>query len=177
MNTKYDYEWITRDIFDSIIINMFDNNENFVSCFQANDIINAVGDDVTVSQANINDLSCLLDYGIVKFTDTISSNWLNIPFKYLYKLYEDPNYLFIDELKIENNNKKIHMNEIDSYGIINDNYLTDNYLIVTCIKKISDDLKQIIEIAKNYDSMSMNEKFNALSEVNLINYKREKDNI
>ena len=30
MNTKYDYEWITRDIFDSIIIIMFDNNENFV---------------------------------------------------------------------------------------------------------------------------------------------------
>lgn len=176
MNTKYDYEWVKQDILDSTIINMFDSKGNAISCFQAYDIINSVGEDITIRQANINDLSSLLEYGTVKFIDSLSSDWLNIPFKYIYKLYEEPNYLLIDELKVENKNKKISMSEVDGYGNIKGNYVTDNYLIATCIKKVSNDLIRIMEIAKSYDSMSMNEKFDALSEVNLINYRREKEN-
>ena len=73
--------------------------------------------------------------------------------------------------------KDIKINDIDSFSVYDGAILSDNYVIsVYQINEPSEYLVKIMNIAKEFGEMGIQEKFDALGNVNLINYHRINDN-
>lgn len=177
----YDYEWITQDINESIVLMIVDVKENGeikqYNSYQAVDVIDVVGNDVSVGQANVNDLSNLLTIGTMRFKGIANGEILDISFRNLYKLYENANYITLDVSNFKIINRLLGLDELNAFTIINGTLPGGNYkIIATVISGMSHDLKRLIELARDYGGMSMDEKFMALSEINQINDKRIKRN-
>jgi len=173
----YDYEWVTQDINNSLIlmiVNIGSNGEfNQYNSYQAIDVIDVVGNDVSIGQANVNDLSNLLTVGTMRFKGLYNDEILDISFSNLYKLYENANYITIDNCNPKIVNRLLSLDELNAFTIIDGTIPSENYkIIATVIGEVSPDLTKIIELARDYGIMSLDEKFHALSQVNQINYKR-----
>lgn len=178
MNKQYDGEWITKDLNDSIVINLVDKSMNLYSSYEAVDLINVVGDDIRIGIANINDLTNLLLYGVMRFKSLNNANeYIDIPLKNIYKLYENANImkLYKDKLEIPNKTKKV--SDLEAFSVIkNGEVLNDNYsFITTIISNPSEELEKLLKISKDFGKMNMTEKYNALTKIDLFNHKREKD--
>lgn len=172
MNRLYDYEWITKDIYDSIIINLLDESKKSVGAFEAADVINIVGDDVRIKEANINDLTNLINIGAMRFKSYIADDYIDIPIRNLHKLLINPNIITINESNIKND--IIPIKSLEAVVKYNNELVLDNYgIIVTKINKESKPLNKLIEIANAYGQMNMQEKFDALSEINVMNHEKE----
>lgn len=170
----YDYEWITQDINDSIVLMMVEVKENGevkqYNSYQAVDVIDVVGNDVSVGQANVNDLSNLLTIGTMRFKGIANNEILDIAFSNLYKLYENANQITLDMAKFKIINRLLGLDELNAFTIINGTVPGGNYkIIATVISEMSQDLRRVIELARDYGTMSMDEKFMALREINQIN--------
>lgn len=179
----YDYEWITRDLNDSIVIMLVYVKENGeikqYNSYQAVDVVDIVGNDVSVGMANVNDLSNLLLLGTMRFKGISNGEVLDISFSNLYKLYENANVISLDTGNIKMINRLLSLAELNAFTIIDGTLPGDNYkIIATVINKQSKELKRLIELARDYGVMSMDEKFAALKEINHINefcVKRDKN--
>lgn len=170
----YDYEWLTKDINDSIIITLVDVKENGefhqYNSYQAIDVIDISGNDVSIGAANVNDLSNLLTIGTMRFKSITNDEILDISFNNLYKLYENANDISLDNSKVKITNRLLRLDELNAFTIIDGTIPTENYKIIsTIINKIPTDLLQTIELARDYSTMSLDEKFRALSKLNQIN--------
>ena len=174
MNKQYDYEWITKDLNDCILLKAVDKDNKCVKAYQAVDVVNCVGDDVRIGQANIYDISNLLTIGTIRFTSYNGNEVLDIPFRNIHILFKEPNIMSVNNLPVIKD-KKISLDELDAFAVINDSFICDEYkIIATKISKESEALKKFIDIAKEYGQMGMNEKFNALAKIDTLNYHREK---
>lgn len=175
----YDYEWITQDINNSIVlmlVNVKENGEiNQYNSYQAVDVVDIVGNDVSVGLANVNDLSNLLMVGTMRFKGIGNNEVLDVSFSSLYKLYENANVISLEPMKIQMVNRLLGLGELNAFTIVDGTVPGDNYkIIATVIGEMSQDLKRLIELARDYGMMSMDEKFWALSEINQINEQRIK---
>lgn len=172
MNKLYDYEWITKDINDSIGINLLDESKKSIGAFEAIDVINIAGDDIRIKEANINDLTNLINIGTMRFKSYINDDYIDIPIRNLSKLLINPNIITIEENSLKND--IIPIKSLDASVKYNNSLVLEGYgIIVTKIKKESESLNKLIEIASTYGQMDMKEKFNALSEINDMNHEKE----
>jgi len=175
----YDYEWITRDLNDSIIIMLVEVKENGeikqYNSYQAVDVVDVVGNDVSVGLANVNDLSNLLLLGTMRFKGISNNEILDISFSNLYKLFESANVISLETGKIQMINRLLSLAELNAFTIVEGTLPGDNYkIIATVINNVSNELKRLIELSRDYGTMSMDEKFLALKEINHLNEHRVK---
>ena len=170
MNNE-NFKWLTKDIDSSLVLRVIDkksniNDDNYV-IFNVKDVLNVIGDKLNVETANIDDLTNLLTIGIVRFTNIDNINdVLDIPFRNLYMLYSDGNFLG------DNIQKSISSSKLDSFLVV-DGDVRDEFLIFSLIiDKVSDDLDKVMEIASKFGEYGMQEKFDALTNLTLINHRR-----
>lgn len=171
MNKLYDYEWITRNINNSFVFSLVDAYKNAVAVYQASDIINIVGDNVEIKNANINDLTNLITIGVMRFTTHDGTKYIDIPIRNLYRLFKKTNILTPE--KIEFINEPIPLTELEAF-VPNKEIDIQNYsFVVARIDTENEMLKRLLNLIGNYNNMGMSEKFEALNEINNINYQIE----
>lgn len=172
MDKVYDFNWMINDIDESIIFILRDGKENLGS-YAVSELRSNVMDDVSVKFANISDLTNFIDYTSVRFVDSLNpDNIVEIPIKNLCTLYDESNGIAEDEPK------GIRLNEIDAFAVNTGRVVSDGYtMYVYSINEESDDLKDVMNIAHTFNKLSMNDKIEALEEINLINYQRCKQNV
>lgn len=185
-NSYKDYEWLVRDIDNSlslIIVYKNNNKTNVYGTYYPSELINICGDDVLVEPANIDDLNNLLSFGVIRFKNVVAdsaADVVDIPLSNIYKLYENANFLSLKDEKYTDNGKLINHEEIEAF-IILDGFKPGNKfkILTTCIDKPSEYLEKFMNIARDFSELGMQEKFNAISDINLLNYKRinEENNI
>lgn len=171
MNKKYDFGWLIYDIDNSIIFSLIKNNK-IVSNYQVRELLINGIDLVNVEFANTNDLINLINFSVIRFVDVLNDkNIIDIPLRRLYLLYLNSNKLG------ENTNKLIDLRDLFTFSVYNNNVISDlDYKICVCkINNESDELLKIMKIAYEYSDKGMQEKFDALGEINLINYNRCKN--
>ena len=178
MNTQYDGEWITRDLNESIVLNLVDSNLILYSSYEAIDLINVVGDDVQMKTANVNDLANLLLYGVMRFKCiSYPKEYIDIPLKQLYKLFDKANILDVDKAKVELINDKKYLDEIDAFMVSNGEQIKDKRyaFIATIIREPSQELRKLLDYSRDYGKMDMKEKFDALKGVDSFNKDRNEE--
>ena len=166
--TNSNFRWLTYDIDNSIVlkvVNELDDRQTTV--YNVLDVLEVDGDKIDVKTANIDDLTNLLTIGIVRFANVNNQNdILDIPFRNLYKLYESSSVLGNGE------NKYILSSSLDCFAVISGKTHKLLKIFPVLIRDISDDLKEVIKIAYSFGSYGMQEKFDALSEITMINHRR-----
>lgn len=169
------FKWLVNDIYDSIILKLYYNdNGNDVLCgsFEVFDFLDVVGDELDIEFANIDDITKMLTMGIVRFVNVDeSSDIIDIPFRNMYKLYKNSNKL--EDISTSYN--RVSLDELECFSIFDgasisqgQGYFINGYLV----SNQSEDLDSVMMIASNFGSLGMQEKFDALAKVNLVNYNR-----
>jgi len=164
------FKWLTYDIDSSIVLKViYKNNEKIedYAVFNIIDVLDVSGDSLNIMTANIEDLTNLLTIGIVRFANMGDlSDVIDIPFRNLYKLYENSNKLG------ENTSLMLSFSDIDAFSVIDGSVRSDCKIYSTIINDFSSDLSRVMEIASEFGSYRMMKKFEALSEITLINHRR-----
>ena len=174
MNKIYDrtsdFSWMAQDIDCSLMLMLMHDNHTVVG-YQVCDVLEADMDDLAVKFANVDDLEQFVEFAVVRFVDVRNTNnVLDIPVRKLAYLYENSN-----ELLGSTERKKIKLDSLDAFFFLNGKKDSDDYLIEGIkIDKESEELREVMNIARDYMTMGMQQKFDALAKVNLINYNREK---
>lgn len=173
--TNSNFKWLTGDIDSSLILKIIykkNSVQEEYAIFNVYDVLEVTGDKLEVETANIDDLTNLLTIGMVRFINiNDKSDVLDIPFRNLYMLYEDGNMLG------ENTQKLIPFSKLDIFSVIDGTIRNDFLVFSAIINNISDDLREVMKIASEYGSYGMQEKFDALTRVNMINHRRLVDDI
>lgn len=165
------FRWLENDIDNTLILKIVyeeDNDIKLYGIFNVMDVLELTGDELEIETANIDDLTNLLTLGIVRFVN-ISDNGdiLDISFKNLYRLYENANVLG------ENNHQKLISSEdLDTFAIIDGKVQKNFFISSALINQASDDLMEVMKIACEFGGYGMQEKFDALSKITVINHKR-----
>lgn len=168
MNSNF--KWLTGDIDNSLILKVLYNDDDY-AIYNVMDVLEVTGDKLTIETANIDDLTNLLTIGMVRFYN-INDNQdiIDIPFRNLYKLYYK-NDVLLGEMQ----NKVVSFSELDVFSII-DGTITNDYKIISSVfANPTSELNEVMKIAYKFSSLNMQEKFNAMSEVTMINHKRLKE--
>ena len=170
-----DYKWLVHDIYDSIIVSLFylRNNELVLyGNYEVLAITDAVNQEVDIRFANVDDLTNLLNMGMFRFVNTRdNTEIIDIPIGKMRILFEKA-------INIDDNFSKenvIPISSLDAFSIIDGANQKDGYYVgVKKVKEPEDSLLEIFDIAMNFGEMNMQEKFNALEDTNMINFRREK---
>lgn len=163
--------WICDELTESLILVLYDmNNNKFAGSYEAKKIIKINEEKIILENDNINDIQEFLLYGIVRFVDTENSNEIiDIPVRNLYILYDEMSETF------SNKKRFIDLDKLEAFTVEKNKLVEKKYGIITVSAylddeklEISKDLVRIMEIAHNYMNMNMQEKFDAIKEVNDI---------
>ena len=171
MTNKNNFRWLSDDIDNTLVLKLIYKNRNGSDeyhVFSVLDVLETTGDKLDIKTANIDDLTNLLSLGMVRFVNVRNSNdILDIPLKKLYLLYKNASILGENVL-----GKEMDFKELDAFSII-DGVPSDNFLVMSSlINTVSDDLDRVMKIAYEFDNYSMQEKFDSMSEVTVINHRR-----
>lgn len=172
MNNPYEnFRWLIEDIYNTLTFNLYHKDE-VIATYEIYDIYEANMDKLKVEDANIDDITDLLTICIVRFVNmSDNTEIIDIPFRNLYKLYEKASKLGIDDGKV------ISLSELDAFAII-DGYVpkSEEFKIMSVvINNISDELKKMLDISKEFGNLGMQDSFMALCEVDTINVRRMKE--
>ena len=169
MDKVYTFDWLLNSIDSSVVFMLYDGN-NQVTGYEASSVLSGDMSAMEVKFANIDDLNKFINYGIVRFTDVNDrNNIIDIPVRNLYLFYKNSNSL--EEVK----RKRVKLADLDSFAVMDGEVMNGEYAIeIVCIAPISEELNKLMQIMSDYSGMSMNEKFDALGDVNLINYRMDK---
>ena len=170
MTLNNNFKWLKNDIDSTLVIKIISNksnNDNY-GVYYVYDILESDWDKIDVKFANIDDLTNLLTLGIVRFMNVVNEkDILDIPFRNLYKLYKNANVL-----GSEKKGKLTSFSELDTFSVI-DGEVKDNLMVYSAVvDKVSDDINEIMKIAYEFGNYVMQQKFNALSRINIINHRR-----
>lgn len=171
MDKICDFNWLVHDVDNSIVIAVF-NGDKQVGIYQAVDILSSDMEEVEIKFANVNDLDKFLNYAVIRFYDIMNRlNVLDIPIRNLKRLYENSNIL-----GEEGTNKRISVRGLANLLVVDGKNDSDKYSIeAVCFSEASDELKKIMDIASEYQTMDSQKKFDALTNINLTNYHVEKE--
>lgn len=168
MNNNKNFKWLINDIYSSIVLKIMLDQNTALGVFNISGILNTTGDKIEIESANIDDLTNFLNLSIVRFVNVLDENdILDIPFRNLYKLYETAN-----QLEAIENERLIPFKELDTFSVINGVVRNDLLLSSTIINKISEDLDEIMKVASLFGKYGMQEKFDALVKITMINHRR-----
>lgn len=171
MTKKENFKWLTNDINASIVLKVFYQNGNdkkFCGVYNVVDVLETTGEELEVETANIDDLTNLLNFGIVRFVNICdNSDIIDIPFRNLNRLYVNGNILGREEQE-----NVFSIKELDTFAI-KDGKIRDDLLIYPgIITYVSLDLKNVMQIASEFGDYGMQEKLDALNNITLINHRR-----
>ena len=167
------FKWIAKDVSDSIIINLFykDNGKlKLYSTYDASMVLDVVGNEIDVEFANIDSLTNFITMGMVRFINVKdSSDIIDIPIRKLALLYDNASNMS----EILNDKKVVSINDLDAFAIVDGKNVKDNYFVeIIKIREPHDSLMAVIDSSLNYGNMGMQEKFDTLSDINNVNYRR-----
>ena len=164
------FKWLTGDIDSSLVLKVIYKKNNVheeYAIFNVQDVLEVTGDKLEVETANIDDLTNLLTIGIVRFVNVGDmSDILDIPFRNLYMLYENGNVIG------ENTKKLIPFSKLDTFSVIDGTVRNDFLVFSAIINDASDDLNEVMRIASEFGGYGMQEKFDALTNLTMINHRR-----
>lgn len=171
--TNKNFKWLANDIDSSIVlkvINKEDGKEVNYGSFCVKEILETDGDVLDVTTANIDDLTNLLTLGIVRFT-RIDNNGdiLDIPFRNLYLLYKNASVLGVDE---HIRGRLLSFKELELFSVIGGKVRDDLSVFSCVIMDVSDELREVMEISSAFGGYGMQEKFDALTKITMINHRR-----
>ncbi|MBQ2872781.1 MAG: hypothetical protein IJE89_02140 [Bacilli bacterium] len=171
MTKNNNFKWLTSDIDKTLILKVVYKNGDLqeeYGVFNISDVLETTGDELEVETANIDDLTKFLTLGIVRFTNVSDdSDILDIPFRNLYQLYKNANML-----GEESEQKLIPFSDLDTFSVIDGTVRNDLLVFSATISEVSEDLEQVMKIAYEYNNYGMQDKFDALSKITLINHRR-----
>lgn len=161
------FNWLLSDIDETLIFMLMDG-KGMLGSYKASGFVVNGNNIVTIRFANIMDLTNFVDYGMVRFVNTLNKeNIIDIPLKKLNHLYKASSEV-IDRVP-----RGVELPELNTFSVYNGKVVTDGYAIYGYkIGEPSEDLKQILTITNGYDKLNMNEKIEALEDINLISYER-----
>lgn len=167
MNRICDFNWLVGDIDESIIFMLRDGKQMIGSYYVKELTTNGIESD-EIRFANISDLTNFVNFTSIRFVDSKDdTNIIDIPLRNLKTLYSKTNEITKEEPE------GIELTELDAFGVGNNHVLTHGYAIYAYkINEPSDELKEVMYLTNKFGSLSINEKINALEEINLINYQR-----
>lgn len=169
--TENNFKWLINDIDNSLVLRVIYKNNDIIEeygVFNVSDVLETPCDELEISTGNINDLTNLLTLGVVRFINISDhKDVLEIPFRKLYLLYKNGNMLGIN-----NENKLISFQELDTFSIIDGTIRNDLLVFSAVIDKPSNELEEIMKISYEYGSYGMQEKMDALNKITIINHKR-----
>ena len=169
--TNNNFKWLMNDIDKTLVLKVIykrNDREEEYGIFNVFDVLETTGEELDVKTANIDDLTSLLTLGIVRFVNILdSSDVLDIPFRNLYLLYQNANVLGEDV-----SSRVMSLEDLDIFSVI-DGTVRNEFLVVSAaINEPSAELDEVMKIAHEFGSYSMQEKFNALSKITVINHRR-----
>lgn len=172
MDKVYNFNWMIEDIDESIIFILRDGKENLGS-YAVGELRSNMANEVSVKFANINDLTNFINFTSVRFVDSLNpENIVDIPIRNLYTLFDKSTGIAEDEPN------GIRLNEIDAFAVNTGRVVSEGYaMYVYKVNEESDDLKDVMHITHTFNELSMNDKIDALEEINLINYQRCKESV
>ena len=170
MATNKNFMWVEEDIRNTLVLKVMRQNNGeseLYGIFEVLDVLETTGDQLDIETANIDDLTKMITMGMVRFINVVdSSDIIDIPLRKLSLLYEKGNVLN------DINDKVIIFSELDAFSIIDGTVVNDFLILSAVINNCSDDLSKVMKIASEFGSYGMQEKFNALSDITLINHRR-----
>ena len=171
MDKEYSFDWLKEDVDSSIIFILRSGNEALGS-YQVGEILTNGIDNVPIKFANISDLDNFVNLAMIRFVDWgDTSNFIDIPIRNLAKLYAGALNFG------EEDSKGIAVNDLQAFSIYDGSVANKGYAIYAYrVNEESQELKIVMSIASKYGSLSMNQKIDALEEINLLNYQRNKNN-
>lgn len=172
MDQVYSFDWLIQEIDNSIILKLV-NTDGVIGVYQVSDLIMGYNfDKVAVKFANANDLINFINYGAVRFRDVnYPENIIDIPIKKVWRLFLNSNLIG------KGNKKKSSLKQLNAFVVYDKETLKDDALIYTYkVNNESDELRKVLKLAFNFDYLGMQDMFNALAKINLINYKMESSN-
>lgn len=171
MTSNKNFMWLEEDIRDTLVLKVIyreDGKEKLYGIFEVLDVLETTGEQLDIETANIDDLTNMISYGVVRFVNVVdNSDIVDIPLRKLNILYARGNMLGDTYIK-----KMVSFRELDAFSIIDGAMKDDLEIVPALINKPSDDLYNVMKIASNYWEYGMQEKFDALSDINLINHRR-----
>ena len=173
MDRVYDFGWMVSEIDDSIVLVLV-KKDMVVSTYQISYLLTGDMKQMEVKFANIEDLENFALHAVARFYDiTNKYNIIDIPISKLKVVYDNCNKYDNEEIK-----KKIKLSDLDCFSVIDDETDRDEYSIeVISFSEISDEFRKIIDICNRYGKMGMMEKFDALCDINLANYRVENNSV
>lgn len=168
MKNKNTFYWLKNDIESSLILKVYLNNDKLLGIFEIVNVLETDGDDLNIKTANIDDLTNLISLGIVRFANIINKDdIIDIPFRKLYKLYINANIL-----EEKQQGRKVSLEELDGFSVINQS-IKENIMIYPIIyNTIPESLLKVIKVSFEFGNYGMQQKFDALSDINLLNHQR-----
>lgn len=162
------FKWLVNDTYMSIVLKLYYNDEDY-GTYEASDVIDTTGSVIDIEFANIDDITNLLTLDMIRFINTEdSSSIIDIPIRKMYMLYEN-GYT----LEKKNVVKEMTISELEAFSIIDGSTENDFYKVKSfVIEEMSSDLKKVYDSAKIFGNLGMQEKFDTLSDVNVIDYRR-----
>lgn len=171
MTKNKNFLWLEEDIDSTLILKVLskkNGKEEESKVFNIVDVLETTGDKLEIETANIDDLTNLLTLGIVRFVNILdSSDVLDIPLRNLYKLYENAKVL---EENLEG--RLTSFKELDVFSVIDEEIRDDLFINSSVVGLVSNDLKKVMVIASKFGSYGMQEKFDAMTEITMINHRR-----
>lgn len=164
------FKWLSNDIDNTLVLKVVSNEDNNVSygAYCVMDVLEVDGDKINVATANIDDLTSLLTLGMVRFVNISNSNdILDIPLRNIYLLYKNAKVLGKDK-----EGRLLSIKELDAFSVISGKMRDDLLVFSGVIGDVTNDLKDVMEIAYLFGSYGMQEKFDALNRITIINHQR-----
>ena len=171
MTNKNNFKWLMNDIDKTLILKVIykkDSKEEEYGVFNVLDVLETTGDELEVKTANIDDLTNLLTLGIVRFVNMLdSSDILDIPFRNLYLLYKNASVLGGSD-----SGRMMSLSELDIFSVIDGTVRNEFLVLSAVISDATEELTEVMKIAHEFGNYSMQEKFDALSKITVINHRR-----
>ena len=165
MNQVFNLNWLVEDIDSSYVMTLYEGDKT-LGVYGIMDILTNGLDELNIRFANIDDLTHFVSHAIVRFAEIKNNdNVLDIPIRNLYMLSKYANGL-------GESDKLIPISVLEAFCVRNNEVLSEK--ITASIYKIAEDtenLEEVMNITKDFNSLGMNEKIDALEKINILNYK------
>ncbi len=167
MNKEDNFDWLVREI-DECLIFMLKSGKEMLGSYYAESIrINGI-DLVSVKFANINDLTNFVNYSLIRFVNSLDkTNIIDIPIKKIYTLVSTAK---------RDGSGMVELDELNSFAVLNDKVVSRGYAVVPyLVKELDQEVLSVIKKISTFDSLSMNDKIDALEDINLVSYHKIKE--
>ena len=169
MDEIYDFKWLVGDI-DASMIFMLRDGKDALGSYCINGLnMNGV-EEPGVKFANISDLTNFINYTTVRFANSLNpEDVVDIPLRNILVLYENGNEIATEKAR------GLSLDELEGFGVFDGRVINNGYAIYAYkINEPSEELDVVMKLTHTFNGLSMNDKINALEDINLANYQRSR---